>query len=249
MSNKEKRRRKMITTLDDFIREYSKIVERGWIRTHRAGPTGIGKTLEDLLGIPENNLDEPDFGDYELKSTRLDSQSMLTMFTCSPLPRGANTYLRKKFGYSSDAYDNKEKVLHATLTASRYVSITNTGYKLTVLCADDKIWLSTPDGVEEAYWTQERLQRAFEKKYKNKFVYAKAEARGDGANEEFKFVEAYEVSGFDFHRILTLLEQGMIMIDLRIGQYHDGRTHDHGTGFRIREIDQPRLFSNIQRIV
>lgn len=45
----------MITTLDDFIREYKKIQSMGWIRTHRSGNTGIGKTLEDLLGIEENN--------------------------------------------------------------------------------------------------------------------------------------------------------------------------------------------------
>ena len=58
----------MLTTLDDFIREYQKILDMGWIRTHRSGPTGIGKTLGDLLGIPENNIDGPDSGDYELKS-------------------------------------------------------------------------------------------------------------------------------------------------------------------------------------
>lgn len=66
----------MIYTLDDFVREYSKICGMGWIRTHRSGPTGIGKTLEDLLGIVENNIDGPDFGDYELKSCRLDSNSI-----------------------------------------------------------------------------------------------------------------------------------------------------------------------------
>lgn len=91
----------MIETLEDFMRAYTKIKEMGWIKTHRAGPTGIGKTLEDLLGIPENNLDEPDFGDYELKSCRINSQSMLTMFTRAPQPAMANTYLRKKYGYSS----------------------------------------------------------------------------------------------------------------------------------------------------
>lgn len=58
----------MINTLNDFIQEYKKIVAMGWIKTHRSGPTGIGKTLEDLLGITENNIDGPDFGDYELKS-------------------------------------------------------------------------------------------------------------------------------------------------------------------------------------
>lgn len=71
----------MIATLEDFVKGYKEIKEMGWIRTHRSGPTGIGKTLEDLLGIPENNHDEPDFGDYELKSCRINSQSMLTIFT------------------------------------------------------------------------------------------------------------------------------------------------------------------------
>ena len=30
---------------------------QGYIPTHRPGPTGIGKTLEDILGIIENNID------------------------------------------------------------------------------------------------------------------------------------------------------------------------------------------------
>lgn len=77
----------MIVTLEDFIREFTQIKGMGWIQTHRSGPTGIGKTLEDLLGIPENNLDQPDFGDYELKSCRIDSPSMLTMFTRAPSAR------------------------------------------------------------------------------------------------------------------------------------------------------------------
>ena len=39
--------------IDEFIEKFKKIVEMGWIKTHRVGPTGIGKTLEDLLEIPE----------------------------------------------------------------------------------------------------------------------------------------------------------------------------------------------------
>ena len=84
----------MIETLDDFVSEYAKICGMGWIRTHRTGSTGIGKTLEDLLGIMENNKDEPDFGEYELKSCRLSSNSMLTIFTKTPLPPGVVNKLR-----------------------------------------------------------------------------------------------------------------------------------------------------------
>ncbi len=236
----------MIITLNDFIEEFEKVKAMGWIRTHRAGPTGIGKTLEDLLGIPENNLDEPDFGDYELKSCRIDSNSMLTMFTRAPEPRRANTYLRMKYGYSSNAYDNDEKVLHSTLSADRFTPVADTGHKLKISCAADGIYIECEDGVENIFWSREALKACFEKKYKNKFVYAKALSRGEGANEEFKFVEAYEVSGFDYDAFISLLEEGKIYVDLRIGQYHHGRnkgkTHDHGTGFRIKENDQHLLF-------
>lgn len=243
----------MIYTLEDFIREFKKIKELGWVRTHRSGPTGIGKTLEDLLGIPENNIDGPDFGDYELKSCRLDSNSMLTIFTKTPQPKGAANTLRITFGYSSDAYDNDEKVLHSTLSADRFVPIANTGHKLKISCDSTKISIVAEDEKEYAYWTREQLKKAFEKKYKNKFVYAKAKSQGVGANEYFCFVEAYEVSGFDYDAFVKLLEKGKIYIDLRIGQYHggvkNGQTHDHGTGFRIKEVDQPLLFKNNKKIV
>lgn len=243
----------MITTLEEFIELYQQIKNAGWIPTHRSGPTGIGKTLEDLLGIPENNLDEPDFGDYELKSCRKNSNSMLTLFTKTPMPNGAASHLREEFGYSSDAYDNDEKVLHSTLSADRYVPIADTGRQLKIQCFEDRISIVDEFNNEHAFWTRDDLKKAFEKKYKNKFVYAMADSRGSGSFEEFYFNEAYEMSGFDYYAFVELLEQGRIYVDLRIGQYHggikNGQTHDHGTGFRIREIDKPSLFKVRRRIV
>ena len=59
--------------------------------------------------------------------------------------------------------------------------------------------------------------------------------------------------GFNYDSFADLLEKGVIYVDLRIGQYHSGRnagrTHDHGTGFRIREVDQPLLFREQRRLV
>lgn len=103
------------------------------------------------------------------------------------------------------------------------------------------------------FWSKANLKKCFEKKYKNKFVYAKADSRGSGANEEFRFISAFEVSGFNYDSFIHLLESGKIYVDLRIGQYHggakDGKTHDHGTRFRIKEIDQPLLFTHNIQIV
>lgn len=237
----------MITTLDDFIREYKKIQSMGWIRTHRSGNTGIGKTLEDLLGIEENNYQEPDFGEYELKAGRNNSNSMLTLFTKSPLPRGSNTALRLAFGYASSAYNNDEKVLHVTLNALDFVKISNTGHNLKVDYvienSGDKIIIESENGYENAYWFVDELRDHFMSKYPYKLVYAKADSRGFGNNEEFFFREAYVCDGFSYDGLINLLQEGKIYVDLRIGQYPDGRTHDHGTGFRIRESDQDCLFT------
>lgn len=178
---------------------------------------------------------------------------MLTIFTKTPQPQGAAHTLRTTFGYISNVYENPEKVLHSTLSADRYVPVANTGHSLKISCSTEKISIVAEDNREYAYWTREQLKIAFEKKYKNKFVYAKAISRGIGSDEEFKFIDAYEVSGFDYKAFVSLLEQGKIYIDLRIGQYHggakNGQTHDHGTGFRIKESDQPLLFFNQKCIV
>ena len=122
-----------------------------------------------------------------------------------------------------------------------------------LLCSNDKISIIDGNNEEHAYWTKDILKQAFEKKYKNKLVYVKAQSRITENGEEFKFVEAYELSGFNYQSFISLLEQGNIYVDLRIGQYHgglkNGQTHDHGTGFRIKEIDQPLLFTINKRIV
>lgn len=94
------------------------------------------------------------------------------MFTRAPEPGGANTYLRLKYGYSSGAYDNDEKVLHATLSADRFAPISDTGHRLKITCLDDGIYIESEEGIENIYWSRTALKRCFEKKYKNKFVYA-----------------------------------------------------------------------------
>jgi len=65
-----------------MLKEYIK--EMGYVKTHRTGNTGIGKTLEDLLGITENNVPGPNAAMVELKSVRKNVSSMLTLFTKSP---------------------------------------------------------------------------------------------------------------------------------------------------------------------
>ena len=46
------------------------IAAKGYIRTLRAGDTGVGFTLETLLGIPANSSKAPDYKGIEIKSGR-----------------------------------------------------------------------------------------------------------------------------------------------------------------------------------
>lgn len=229
----------MIYTLEDFKNEMDKISEKGWIKTHRSGSTGIGKTLEDLLGIQENNASEPDFGVYELKASRSNDNSMLTLFTKSPQPIGSNTKLLEKYGYDGE---NNKKILHSTLSAKNSTNISNTGKSLSIVCSKDKIIIKGNDGTSEAFWDKEELEKVFNKKYKNTLIYVKADSIDTGNNEQFLYKEAYELSGFNYNGLIDLLQKGIVKIDIRIGQYPDGRTHDHGTGFRIYPQDFNKLF-------
>ena len=46
----------------------SEINQMEYVVSLRRGNTGIGFTLETLLGLKENNLKIPDFGEIEVKS-------------------------------------------------------------------------------------------------------------------------------------------------------------------------------------
>ncbi len=64
-------------SVKEFIDRYLAVRELGWVRSHRSNNTGIGKTLEDLLKIDENNLDEADIGDVEIKSQKVEPKESI----------------------------------------------------------------------------------------------------------------------------------------------------------------------------
>lgn len=70
-------------TRGELIARISEIRERGWIMLarNRAGRDGgPGNTLEDLLGIPENNIALADYVELELKTHRTSGNALISLF-------------------------------------------------------------------------------------------------------------------------------------------------------------------------
>src|SRR3990167_2063645 len=118
-------------TIKELKNRLKNIKKLKFVPTHRIGDTGIGKTLEDLLEIKENNIPLCDIGKVaELKAYRKDATSMLTLFTLEPKPKGGDRdrFLLNNFGYSK-RNNKRSKELHSTVTCKRY---NNQGLKLSV---------------------------------------------------------------------------------------------------------------------
>jgi hypothetical protein len=91
-------------TKDELIQELIRIKRMGWIKSARHGNVGgVGNTLEDLLGIQENNLPIPNAAEWELKCQRLNTTSLTTLFHMEPSPRALKfvpQILLPKYGWS-----------------------------------------------------------------------------------------------------------------------------------------------------
>ena len=77
-----------IYTKPELIEKLKEIAKMGWVPNARHGNHGgIGNTLEDLLGIEENNLPIPNAAEWELKTQRAATTSLTTLFHIEPSPR------------------------------------------------------------------------------------------------------------------------------------------------------------------
>lgn len=241
----------MTDNLERFIADFYKVKNLGFHPSKRSNSTGIGKTFEDLIGVAENNLKEPDLHGFEIKSQRNLSESYVTLFTKSPtMPKGANTYLRENYG-SFDSYYPDIKVLHTSIFCGKFnTHISKASFSLKIDYHNERLYIlvkyngQTDDSV---YYSFEQLKKAI-KKIEN-LAFISADTKIINGIEHFYFNQATIFSNFvSFENFLSLINKGLIMYDVRIGAYKTGekkgKTHDHGSGFRIKKENMHLLYNN-----
>ena len=75
---------------EELIQDFKRIESMGWIKVpkkRRRNDGSVGNLLEDLLGIPENNLPIPNAAEWELKAQRANTSSLVTLCHMEPSPR------------------------------------------------------------------------------------------------------------------------------------------------------------------
>ncbi|MCX7839631.1 MAG: MvaI/BcnI family restriction endonuclease [Anaerolineae bacterium] len=223
-------------TLEDFKRSFAEIKKAGWIQSKRRGSTGIGQTLEQLLGLDENNIALPDLGNVELKAHRIGSSSMITLFTFNrkawkmkPLDAV------RQYGTPDQ---NGRLGLYFTMTR------TPNSMGLFLYVEEDRISVRHISGQIVAEWQLDALAERFMQKIPGLIlVSAFSEMRGD--SEWFKFERAQLLMGTSPEILRNQILAGNVLVDLRL---HDQvtRARNHGTGFRAREDKLPMLFQNVK---
>jgi len=236
---------KKISTVIKLKKQLEEIRKLGFVKTHRFHDNGIGKTLEDLLNIKENNFRLPDVGDIELKAKRIESDSMLTIATKSPLPKGINKILFNRYKYLDK---EKRYNLHSTVYGSR-----KNHQSFQVVFAANKLILKNKHNIE-VYWPISVFDEVLKNK-SDKILLVLAETKGKPKTfqEKFHYTEAYLLSDLNIDKFKSAIKTDKLKIDIRIGSYksgkNKGRYHDHGTGFRIHKRDFLLLFDSFKKII
>lgn len=222
-------------TIKQLKERLKDIKSRGFVGGLRTHDTGVGHTLEQLLGLSENNVAIPDLGKLELKSQRLESQSLITLFTKKPDKLDIN--LLDKFGYPRES--NGKMVLHQTITDSR---ANKQGYRL--LNVNNALAILKDEKCVCSY-NKTALEKIFDEKISKGIILVLSTSRKDSQdNEEFNYQEAFLLKEGDFEKFLDNL-----FYDIRIGRYPDGRPHDHGSAFRVRKSSLPKIFKTYKKLI
>jgi len=223
-----------IITLEEFREKFTEIKKMGWIPSKRRSNTGVGYTLETLLGIEENNIALPDFGTVELKSHRINSTSMITLFTFDRNVWRINPLQAvRKYGTRDT---NGRLGLYFTMSPTP----TSTGLFLHV--EPETISVRHISGEVIAEWSLAALAQQFIKKMPALvLVSALSEMRGD--IEYFNYTSARLLEGTSPEILREQILAGNVLVDLRV---HDRPTsaRNRGTGFRARKNRLALLFSS-----
>ncbi len=242
--------RESSNTANELLKMLAEVSRHGFIKTMRPGDTGVGYTLETLLGIEANSKKTPDYKGIELKSSRISKAGNKQSTVFSQVPnwklsnlKGSKDILNKHGRFNSSK--GRDQLNHE-------ISCTKpNSYDLQLELKDDweelrQIYL--PDGNKErketdVLWQMDKLIERVEEKHQET-MWISAETRGKRASEEFWYTAAKHTTGLDPTALPILLEAGSMTVHYLIKRTPSGAAKDQGYLFKMAPKYLPILFAN-----
>ena len=225
------------------------ISAKGFIDTLRSGDTGVGMTLETLLGIEANPNRAPDYFGIEIKAKRVTGKqnratTRATLFSQVPdwdvsACRNGMAIL-KKYGYIDSTTNRLQLYCTNSSTPNPqglYLKVDEENSILESLRKDNEV-------VEKvASWRMTNLRAQLEAKHKKTFwVKAKTRTSATGT-EQFHYFEVDKTESPLSSNLTTLIEIGAVTMDYTLSQKATGNSaRDHGYLFKIHPENFDLLF-------
>ncbi len=199
------------------------VASLGWVPSMRNGDTGVGFTLESLLGIAANSSKEPDYQGIEIKSKRAGRGGLQTLFTKTPdwnrsqVP--GTTALVNQFGYLDRS---GRQALYCTVKATAnpqgfHLRCASVDREVHVMCSRERVLVYPYDS----------LRTALERKHPET-VFVAAETRFENGQEQFFYSAALYCSEVSFPAFIDGIADNRVSLDLAGHIQTNGVGRDHG---------------------
>jgi hypothetical protein len=236
------------TELLDLLREIS---EKGFVPSTTNSDSGVGDTLEALLGIRRNSSRAPDYKGIEIKSSRLSSrtgrqENRSTLF--SKIPNWEISRLKSareildNYGYTSTSTGRpalQVTLKHTPNAQGLYLAFNEVDAKV------QNLYREGERSEEVVAWKIDELENSLREKHKNTF-WVKANTTEIHGSEHFHYVQVVATSTPLVSNFSQLVDLGSIQMDYTISEKEkpDGgvKVRDHGYLWKIAPEDIGLLF-------
>lgn len=235
---------------------YDRFIEinnMGFIKSKQNGKGGIGRTLEELLNISENNYMVSDLFDIEIKASNYELKLQKISFF-SITPKGDSDYeierLYNTYGYT-DKFDIKNKKFNINLYCTRKSLLNNLYYSLKINKEEEKIYLCIQNKYGETiemktYWEFKEIYRRLELKLlKIAFFEGRKKIIENDTYFKYEKLTFYKLKNKE--NFIEAIEKGYIGIMFSIGTNKTtGLINDHGTKFFMWKENFDKIFDKYE---
>jgi hypothetical protein len=225
---------------DELLSKLRLIGNQGYIKSLVNSDTGIGRTLEKLLGIEMNSSKNPDYKRIELKSFRDSRGTRKGLFAKTP------NWELSKFKSRVEILDNFGYWEAGVFRLYNTIRATGRNVQGLILkIQSENNWLVENSDKKEIgdflVWELESLKKTLSEKHKETF-WISTDSKKENGNEYFLYKSVEHTKNPLVNQFELLIDIGAITVDYNMKRLADGKVEDKGCNFKLKPSAMGLLF-------